>query len=318
MFCIVTPLSATISFQCFIIIVSEKSFHLFRANSSNRVFCRSNGQLRSTLSKARTLCDKWRGSGGGVGSGPRLSLDSSLPGDVSPQGGAREQGRLSRWFSIRRGSPHQYVIENAPETPPPGGNKMPLLPEVDEEAMGGFAVGTLQQRRQVPPSLPPPPPNLTPQQLKRRLIVAAIVHSENSYVATLQRLVNVGVVLKPEGFVLKEVLQDYKKPLEESNPPILSQSKIATLFYRLPEILQCHTLFRIALAECVRNWDRDEKIGDVFVASFSKAIVLDIYSGFINNFSAAMDLAKMEAKRKSALADFLKVKTPFTPRQNIK
>lgn len=48
--------------------------------------------------------------------------------------------------------------------------------------------------------------------------------------------------------------------------------------------------------------------GDVFVASFSKALVLDIYSGFINNFSVAMDLAKMEAKRKSALADFLKVK----------
>lgn len=148
---------------------------------------RSNGQLRSTLSKARTLCDKWRGSGG-VGSGPRLSLDTALPGDVSPQGGAREQGRLSRWFSIRRGSPHQYVIENNAETLPTGGNKMPLLPEVDEEALGG---GTLQHRRQVPPTLPPPPPNLTQQQLKRRMIVAAIVHSENSYVATLQRLVNV-------------------------------------------------------------------------------------------------------------------------------
>lgn len=57
----------------------------------------------------------------------------------------------------------------------------------------------------------------------------------------------------------------------------------------------------------MRNWDKEEKIGDVFVASFSKAIVLDIYSGFINNFSVAMDLAKMEAKRKSALADFFKV-----------
>lgn len=79
------------------------------------------------------------------------------------------------------------------------------------------------------------------------------------------------------------------------------------LFHKLAEILQCHTLFRIGLAESVRNWDKDEKIGDVFVASFSKAIVLDIYSGFINNFSAAMDLAKMEAKRKSALADFFKV-----------
>lgn len=102
--------------------------------------------------------------------------------------------------------------------------------------------------------------------------------------------------------------QDYKKPLEDSNPPILSHNKISTLFHRLPEILQCHTLFRIALADCVRNWDRDEKIGDVFVSSFSKPIVLDIYSGFINNFSSAMELAKMESKRKSALSDFLKVK----------
>ncbi|KAJ8939662.1 hypothetical protein NQ314_011051, partial [Rhamnusium bicolor] len=162
---------------------------------------------------------------------------------------------------------------------------------VEEETGFHFPSCTSSQRRQLPPSLPPPPPNLTPQQVKRRMIVAAIVHSENSYIATLQRLVN-----------------DYKKPLEESSPPVLSGSKISTLFHRLPEILQCHTLFRIALAESVRNWDRDERIGDVFVASFSKAIVLDIYSGFINNFSVAMDLAKMEAKRKSALADFFKVK----------
>ncbi|KAJ8918589.1 hypothetical protein NQ315_013094 [Exocentrus adspersus] len=245
----------------------------------------SNGQLRSTLNKARTLCDKWRGSsGGGVigGSGGastnRLSLDGgNLPGDVSPQ----NHGRLSRWFSIRRGNNHQYDIENVDAQRAAGGNKMPQLPEVEEEAGVLFPNCTPSQRRQVPPSLPPPPPNLTPQQLKRRMIVAAIVHSENSYIATLQRLVN-----------------DYKKPLEESSPPVLSSSKISTLFHKLPEILQCHTLFRIALAECVRNWDRDERIGDVFVASFSKAIVLDIYSGFINNFSVAMDLAKMEAKKK--------------------
>jgi len=65
---------------------------------------------------------------------------------------------------------------------------------------------------------------------------------------------------------------------------------------------------RIALSEAVKNWDRDEKIGDVFVASFSKAVVLEIYSEFINNFTAAMECAKQESKRKSALADFLKVK----------
>jgi len=105
--------------------------------------------------------------------------------------------------------------------------------------------------------------------------------------------------------------QDYKKPLEQSMPSILSQSKISILFHRVPEILQCHTLFRIALAEAVANWDRDHRIGDVFVASFSKAIVLDIYSGFINNFLNAMELAKTETKRKASLAEFFKVSSCF-------
>lgn len=44
------------------------------------------------------------------------------------------------------------------------------------------------------------------------------------------------------------------------------------------------------------------------MASFSKASVLDYYSDFINNFSLALDVARQESKRKSALADFLKVK----------
>ncbi|XKL69415.1 hypothetical protein PGB90_007184 [Kerria lacca] len=177
---------------------------------------------------------------------------------------------LSRWFSIRRGS--QFDLDQKP-------NKMPLLPEVEEETCG----------RRTIPTLPPPPPHLTPQELKRRHIVAAIIDSENSYVDSLLRLVH-----------------DYKKPLEESSPPILSQSKISKIFCKVPEILQCHKLFRIALSEAVSNWDREHRIGDVFVASFSKAIVLDIYSEFINNFSVAMDLARSESKKKAALAEFFK------------
>ena len=57
---------------------------------------------------------------------------------------------------------------------------------------------------------------------------------------------------------------------------------------------------------------QDEKIGDVFVACFSKSVVLEIYADFINNFSEAMDLAKLESKRKSAFGDFLKVNIGFT------
>lgn len=112
-------------------------------------------------------------------------------------------------------------------------------------------------------------------------------------------------------------LQDYKKPLEEASPSILSSEKIRRLFHKLPEILQCHTLFRIGLSEAVANWDRDHKIGDVFVASFSKSIVLEIYSEFINNFSAAMDVARGESKKKPALAEFFKVSVT-TVRRTIK
>ena len=53
---------------------------------------------------------------------------------------------------------------------------------------------------------------------------------------------------------------------------------------------------------------QEEKIGDIFVACFSKSSVLEIYSDFINNFNQAMELAKSESKRKSAFADFLQVK----------
>ncbi|XP_055618357.1 uncharacterized protein LOC129763377 isoform X2 [Toxorhynchites rutilus septentrionalis] len=271
-----------------------------------------------------------------VGMSPS-SMATPSPGSAnsSPSISSEPFSRLSRWFSIRRGSMNQYDLKgssNANTTPGTisaggkenrrnsidhvdstgslFGNKfdgagklaMGKVLEADEDplqlALESFAMtrgtGTeskIAERRHIPVALPPAPPGLTQQQLKRRLIVAAIVHSENSYVASLQRLVN-----------------EYKRPLEESSPPILNPSKTAILFHRLPEILQLHTLFRISLAEYVQSWDAEEKIGDVFVATFSKSLVLDVYSGFINNFSIAMDLARMEAKRKSALSDFFKVK----------
>ncbi|KAK3857916.1 hypothetical protein Pcinc_035865 [Petrolisthes cinctipes] len=230
---------------------------------------------------------------------------------------ATSDNKLYRWFSLRKSVNYDVerrssTIANTDRTSSISGttngtyintnNRMPKLPEeADTEHGGLFAENggvfahTFQRRHQ-PPALPPMPPSLTPEQIKRRHIVASIVHSENNYVATLQRLVN-----------------DYKKPLEDSKPPVINSSKLTMLFHRVSEILQCHTLFRIALAESVRQWDREEKIGDVFVASFSKAIVLDIYSDFINNFTRAMEVAKQESKKKTAFADFLKMRQITSP-----
>ncbi|XP_075157814.1 uncharacterized protein LOC142231079 [Haematobia irritans] len=329
-----------------------------------------NSQLRSTFNRAKQHLsfDKWRSThsqnspaesssnsstgSNSIGGGGTLTRRASTTCATMPTAhqppredittpGESPGGRLSRWFSIRRGSSHQYDVggrdgrhSNNSSIDMPDSTcdstlgspqkinsnsantsksacKMPGVPENDDDDLasltastsrfdldfmippGSRANGTARtaHNRLVQPMLPPAPPGLSQQQLKRRHIVSAIVHSENSYVATLQRLVN-----------------DYKKPLEDSSPPVLSATKINTLFHRLPDILQSHQLFRIALAECVRNWDRDEKLGDCFVSAFSKPRILEIYSGFINNFSAAMELAKMEEKRKSALADFFKVK----------
>lgn len=63
--------------------------------------------------------------------------------------------------------------------------------------------------------------------------------------------------------------QDFKRPLVNSQPPLVSQRKVDTMFFRLEEILQCHTLFGIALTQCVCEWDERERIGDVFLASVS-------------------------------------------------
>ena len=51
----------------------------------------------------------------------------------------------------------------------------------------------------------------------------------------------------------------------------------------------------------------------MFVASFSKSVVLEICSDFINNFTEAMDLAKWESKRKSGFANLLKVSLFYLP-----
>ncbi|KAH8354665.1 hypothetical protein KR084_001208 [Drosophila pseudotakahashii] len=328
-------------------------------SSSTSTSTENNNAASNMIMRRASACTMPSTGGGGGGSGSGSGGGSSAQREEATTPGESPGGRLSRWFSIRRGSSHQYDVggrdgrhstASSFDTPDSGsGNSpgqgknssspaiggaggvggvpqgaaldaaspqklanlgaskmMPGVPESeDDEATanrfdmdlmmtpGSRANGTARtaHNRLIVPMLPPAPAGLSQQQLKRRHIVAAIVHSENSYVATLQRLVN-----------------DYKKPLEECSPPVLNPVKIATLFHCLPDILHSHKLFRISLAECVRNWDRDEKIGDCFVSAFGKPQLLEIYSGFINNFSAAMELAKMEEKRKSALADFFKVK----------
>ncbi|CAH1774827.1 unnamed protein product [Owenia fusiformis] len=154
----------------------------------------------------------------------------------------------------------------------------------------------LNQEKHPPPLLPAPPPTLNSQQLKRRHIVASVVESENSYVSSLRRLV-----------------EEYLTPLEQSKPSILSSNTLKCIFYKIRGVLHCHNMFQIELAETVKKWDEDETIGNVFTASFSKSMVFEVYSAYVNNFSVAWEALKKSTRDKQQFADFLNQKQRASP-----
>ncbi|XP_051895401.1 rho guanine nucleotide exchange factor 10-like protein isoform X3 [Pristis pectinata] len=160
-----------------------------------------------------------------------------------------------------------------------------------EEDDAGYLDVQVSDSKHPPPELSPMPPGLSPQQIVRRHILSSIVQSERSYVESLKR-----------------ILQEYKKPLLEAEPKLMSLRKLRVVFYRLREVLQCHSMFQIALSSRVAEWDVTEKIGDLFVASFSKSMVLDVYSDYVNNFTNAMALIKKACLTKPAFLEFLKRK----------
>ncbi|KAJ3602711.1 hypothetical protein NHX12_030460, partial [Muraenolepis orangiensis] len=161
----------------------------------------------------------------------------------------------------------------------------------DLEDDAGYLEVAVSEVKHPPPQLSPMPDGLSNQQVVRRHILGSIIQSERSYLESLRR-----------------ILQEYHRPLLEAEPRVLSPRKIRPIFYRLREITQCHSMFQIALASRVAEWDSTEKIGDLFVASFSKSMVLDVYSDYVNNFTNAMALIKKACISKPAFLEFLKKK----------
>ncbi|XP_059871322.1 rho guanine nucleotide exchange factor 10-like protein isoform X3 [Delphinus delphis] len=170
-----------------------------------------------------------------------------------------------------------------------------VLGDSEEEDMGLLEVSVTDIKPPAP-ELGPMPDGLSPQQVVRRHILGSIVQSEGSYVESLKR-----------------VLQDYRNPLMEMEPKALSVRKCQVVFFRVKEILHCHSMFQIALSSRVAEWDSTEKIGDLFVASFSKSVVLDVYSDYVNNFTNAMSIIKKACLTKPAFLEFLKRRQVCSP-----
>ncbi|XP_034540176.1 rho guanine nucleotide exchange factor 10-like protein [Notolabrus celidotus] len=168
--------------------------------------------------------------------------------------------------------------------------------QLEEEDDAGYLDVAVSEEKHPPPQLSPMPEGLTSHQVVRRHILGSIIQSERSYLESLRR-----------------IMQEYHRPLMEADPRILSPRKIRPIFYRIREITQCHSMFQIALASRVAEWDSCEKIGDLFVASFSKSMVLDVYSEYVNNFTNAMALIKKACMSKPAFLEFLKKKQASSP-----
>uniref|UniRef100_A0A8C0ITC7 Rho guanine nucleotide exchange factor 10-like protein n=1 Tax=Chelonoidis abingdonii TaxID=106734 RepID=A0A8C0ITC7_CHEAB len=117
----------------------------------------------------------------------------------------------------------------------------------------------------------------------------------------------------PDGLSPQQVCSRVKAVGKPMEPKALSARKCQVVFFRLKEILHCHSMFQIALFSRVAEWDAMEKIGDLFVASFSKSMVLDVYSDYVNNFTNAMSVIKKACLTKPVFLEFLKKRQMASP-----
>ncbi|KAM9687020.1 rho guanine nucleotide exchange factor 10-like protein isoform 3-T4 [Trichechus inunguis] len=201
-------------------------------------------------------------------------------------GWVRSNARGTMWArqeALHHSHPHAVI-----RCPSSSSSSVSCSGDSEEEDMGLLEV-SVSDIKPPAPELGPMPDGLSPQQVVRRHILGSIVQSEGSYVESLKR-----------------ILQDYRNPLMEMEPKVLSVRKCQLVFFRVKEILHCHSMFQIALSSRVAEWDSTEKIGDLFVASFSKSMVLDVYSDYVNNFTNAMSIIKKACLTKPAFLEFLK------------
>ncbi|ESO89956.1 hypothetical protein LOTGIDRAFT_234067 [Lottia gigantea] len=164
---------------------------------------------------------------------------------------------------------------------------------IEEEEGRCFPVD-IDPNKHPPPELPPLPDGLSENQKKRRCVIEQIISSEKSYISSLER------IIRGYESVVLDLLGGVK-------------SNTRTVFKESREILSHHQMFQIEMADRVKKWDEDEKIGDIFTASFSKSMLVDAYSVYVNNFAVAMEEIKLLQRSRQSFREFLKLKESSSP-----
>nr|XP_023013430.1 rho guanine nucleotide exchange factor 17 isoform X2 [Leptinotarsa decemlineata] len=125
----------------------------------------------------------------------------------------------------------------------------------------------------------------------RTHVVVELYDNEKTYVESLRILVT-------------KYLEPLKAP---ENANLLDANLVEEIFYQIPLLYSHHQTFLAELKKRLEQWDVKQKIGDVFLEMFSKSIVIDSYTNYVNNWKRARDILKNAQQSKPAFSRFLEV-----------
>uniref|UniRef100_A0A8C5MBG0 Rho guanine nucleotide exchange factor 17 n=1 Tax=Leptobrachium leishanense TaxID=445787 RepID=A0A8C5MBG0_9ANUR len=123
----------------------------------------------------------------------------------------------------------------------------------------------------------------------RKHVFLTLLDTEQSYVESLRTL-----------------MEGYMKPLKQpENSFLCDPSLVDEIFDQIPELMEHHEQFLEQVHHCVQNWTEIQTVGDVLVQSFSKEILVTIYSAYIDNFLNAKDAVRVARESRPAFLKFL-------------
>ncbi|XP_052898086.1 uncharacterized protein LOC128304851 [Anopheles moucheti] len=277
------------------------------ASPSKRYLC--NIEQRSTDSDKS---EKSMASGGGKLESKKFSLDSHLTDKCLRRGGSDvhekpnkqrsgssasekqqkrslDEVRLSQ--NSRTPSERSFTLLNTPETP----KGLAASPELLAELLKGSSEKLITEQLtgsggnsggNASNALPSAVLNCLDT---RTHVVVELFNTEKSYVESLQT-----IVLK--------YLNQLKSP---ENSGLVDVQTVDEIFFMVPAILNIHERFLEELRRRLDSWDKMQMIGDAFVDVFSRPVILDTYTAFVNNWNRAKDAIRSARQKCPAFARFL-------------
>ncbi|XP_072333221.1 rho guanine nucleotide exchange factor 17-like [Scyliorhinus torazame] len=216
---------------------------------------------------------------------PETHLSCSQPVHVAapePTRQSRKQLPLAQTPSLEDVT-KKYILKGEPSLQPP----------VD---LSASAPGTPTSTEPRIPSLSKPNEELgasinkgKPQVDMRKHVMMTLLDAEQSYVESLRTLI-----------------QGYMRPLKQpENSCICDLALVDDMFFQIPEILEHHEKFLEQAHHCVQNWHEKQKVGDLMIETFSKDVLANSYSAYIDNFLNAKEAVRLAKDAKPAFIKFL-------------